>query len=372
MSEVKYWDINPVKSKKCDINIVVGKRSNGKTFGALYEGLQRIASGSMSKNKICLIRRTDADFKSKNGAQTSFNGIVSKGYFNKLFPEWDGITYYAGNFYRTKKVADKNGEIKLKKDIEPICYGFTLNNYERYKSGSFLDADFIVFDEFLTNSGYLTNEFKAWENMLSTIIRDRDNVTIYMLANTVNKYGEYIEKMNLQFIRQMHQGEIRTVKTPKGLKICVEYCETGNATEKSDKYFDFDNHTSRMITKGDWEIQSYPHAPIKWNKEDIYFTYYIEYVENVLEVNMICKGVHRFSFVHPKRGDIKHRDTDYYFSDRVISTVNAHTYINLKYDAMSEYIVADIKNGRMYCSDDDTGDVLRNYILWCKSNLIYG
>ncbi|MBQ2401993.1 MAG: phage DNA encapsidation protein, partial [Lachnospiraceae bacterium] len=40
----------------------------------------------------------------------------------------------------------------------------------------------IVFDEFMTRSGYLNNEFVRFMNLLSTLIRDRENAVVYMLA----------------------------------------------------------------------------------------------------------------------------------------------------------------------------------------------
>ena len=36
-------------------------------------------------------------------------------------------------------------------------------------------------------------------NVLSTIIRDRENIKIFMLGNTVNKYCPYFDEMGLTF-----------------------------------------------------------------------------------------------------------------------------------------------------------------------------
>ena len=55
----------------------------------------------------------------------------------------------------------------------------------------------ILFDEFITKGMYLTDEFMAFMNTLSTIIRQRDNVKIFMCGNTVNKFNPYFEEMGL-------------------------------------------------------------------------------------------------------------------------------------------------------------------------------
>ena len=55
----------------------------------------------------------------------------------------------------------------------------------------------ILFDEFITRSMYLPDEFVIFTNVLSTIIRDRNNVKIFMCGNTVNKYCPYYKEMGL-------------------------------------------------------------------------------------------------------------------------------------------------------------------------------
>jgi hypothetical protein len=40
-------------------------------------------------------------------------------------------------------------------------------------------------------------------------VRDRDDVVIYMLANTVNKYCPYFSEMGLGDVDKIPQGELR-------------------------------------------------------------------------------------------------------------------------------------------------------------------
>ena len=77
---------------------------------------------------------------------------------------------------------------------------------EHYKSNSYLDIRTVVLDEFISRN-YLPDEFIIFQNLLSTIIRDRDDVIILMLGNTINKYCPYFGEMGLDKVKTMRQGE---------------------------------------------------------------------------------------------------------------------------------------------------------------------
>ena len=92
----------------------------------------------------------------------------------------------------------------------------------------------ILFDEFITRQFYIANEFIKFQNLLSSIIRDRPNVQIYMLANTVSKHCPYFRDMGLYRISQQEQGTIDVYTMGKsGTKIAVEgRIQTGSYTNK--------------------------------------------------------------------------------------------------------------------------------------------
>ena len=61
-------------------------------------------------------------------------------------------------------------------------------------------------------------------NVLSTIIRHRNDVKIFMLANTVNKYCPYFKEMGLKHITEMKQGSIDIYTYGSSdLRVAVEY-----------------------------------------------------------------------------------------------------------------------------------------------------
>jgi len=131
----------------------------------------------------------------------------------------------------------------------------------------------------MTRSGYLSDEFVKFCNLLSSLIRDRKNVVIYMLANSVNKYCPYFQEMGLQDVDKMKQGEIRVYTySSSDLTVAVEYCAQVEATKKTgSKYFAFENAQLAMITSGAWEIKNYPRCPYPLYPDDIWKVFYVNF-----------------------------------------------------------------------------------------------
>ena len=144
-----------------------------------------------SGEQFAIVRRWGEDFKGKRG-QSIFNGIVENKEISKLTNDtWNGVYYYASRWYLCRF---ENGQ---KKEVceEPFAYGFSVASMEHDKSTAFPKITTIIFDEFISRTGYLPDEFILFMNVCSTIIRDRNNVKIFMLGNTVNKYCPYFAEM---------------------------------------------------------------------------------------------------------------------------------------------------------------------------------
>ena len=279
----EHYDINPILNEKAHYNLIIGERSNGKTYGTLMLALQRyVKSGQES----AYIRRMQEDFIGKRGAGL-FQPLVINGEITKLTNgQWEDVYYYASRWYLCKYVESSKG-LERVTDNRPFMYGFALSQMEHEKGTGYPNVTTIIFDEFITRTAYLRDEFVMFMNTLSTIIRSRDNVQIFMLANTVNKYCPYFDEMGLRHVRDMKQGEIDVYQlkhvSGKVLRVAVEYCKPFEKGKKSDFYFAFDNQKLEMITSGIWEIDIYPHCPYKYKPKDVKFTYFIEFDANLLQ-----------------------------------------------------------------------------------------
>jgi hypothetical protein len=366
-----FYSPKDILSKHAHYNMIYGERSNGKSFSVEEIGLTNyIKTGK----QMAIIRRYDTDFTNKSGIQTTFNHFIYNKYrgnivYNLTNGEWSDIVYYAGSWYLSK-FNDKNMRIK---DTRPFCYGFSLSGMEHNKSTSYPDITTILFDEFLTRMGYLQDEFILFQNVLSTIIRERTDVTIFMCGNTVNKYCPYFKEMGLDGVADMKLGEIRVYEfaTYKGetLKVAVEYAKNANEEGKaSDIYFAFKNPKLKMITGGMWEVAIYPHCPIKFTRDDIQFTYFIVWEEKILQCEVVQVLDLIFTYIHIKTTPLKNEEEDLIFSLEYSTRLNRRRRIDKPIDDLGKRIYWFFKTERVFYQDNEVGEMVRNYLMWCEKD----
>lgn len=338
-----------------------GERSNGKTYSALKYAIERYFKHG---EQFAYVRRFGEDIKRKN-LQTLLAAHVEHGMISDLSGgTFSLVDYTAGRF-----VAFEYDPIsgKMDKDYQPMGFAFDLNSMEHHKSTSFPKVTTVIFDEFLSRQGYLANEFVLFMNTLSTIIRDRVNVKIFMIGNTVNKFCPYFSEMGLTHIKDQKPGttDLYTY-ADTGLSIVVEYCDpmAKRGGKHSDVYFAFDNPQLKMITSGSWEIAIYPHLTEKYKPKDVIRSFFIEFDDQLLHGELISTESKYFIFMHPKTTPIKNEEEDIIYTNRPNERWNYRVGIANQTDSLSHIITHLIKTNRVFYSDNETGEVLRNYLMW--------
>ena len=359
----KFYSLDRILSFGCIYNMIIGERSNGKTFAVHEYMLKRF----YEKHECgAIIRRWEEDFKGRNG-QATFDGIVSAGLVSKITNgQWESIKYHSGCWYLAKFDEKLNKLVTME---NPFCYGFALTMGEHYKSTSYTSITTILFDEFLTRKAYIPDEFISFQNILSTIIRQRDNVKIFMLGNTVNKYSPYFEEMGVkQHISKMKQGDIELVKYGEsGLSMAIEYCKSNKEGKLSDKYFAFDNPKLQMITNGSWEMSIYPHLPCEYKRADVKFEYFIEFNDEILHCEIINKGKGKiFTYVHRKTTPVK-GEKDIVYSTKYSESPYRFRKINKPKTNIEKIIYSFYLKDRVFYQSNEVGEVMRNYLEWCNS-----
>ena len=254
-----------------------------------------------------------------------------------------------------------------------MCYAFALTMGEHEKSTSYNRVKNILFDEFLTRQVYLPDEFSLYMNLLSTIIRDRSDVTIFMLGNTVNKYCPYFTEMNLKGVAKQKQGtiDIYTYVNNPELKVAVEYCGEGMSKETrhaSDKYFGFDNPKLNMITTGAWEIAVYPRLPQKYKSTDVKLRYYIQFDGNTLQCEIVHVDDLWFTFIHRWTRDIEPNQLVY--QTGFDARLNVNRKITKPKTRVEKFIVWFYQTDKVFYADNETGEIVRNYLIWCQTEKI--
>lgn len=362
---IKFYSLKNLLEKHADYNIIFGERSNGKTYAVLEYGLKRFIQ---TGEQMAYVRRWREDLRGKRSenlfANHVNNGLVEKltdGKFNEIF-------YLGGKWF----LSFYNSETgKRTPDPTPFCFGFCLSEQEHEKSSSYPNVTTVVFDEFLTRRYYLPDEFMLFMNLLSTIIRQRDNVKVFMLGNTVNKYCPYFTEMGLKQIPYMEQGTIDIYRFGEhGAVVAVEYTATIVKQKASNKYFCFDNQNLQMITGGKWELAVYPHLPIKYRPEDVVFTYYIVFGDVTLQAEIISVGNNNFTFIHAKTTPIKDEDNSLIYSLEMNGKPNYKRRLISSASEIERNVTRYFAMEKVFYQNNEIGEIVRNYIITsAKSNI---
>ena len=363
----KYYSLKQILSKNAQYNIIIGERSNGKTYACLEYGLRQYFK---TGKQFAIIRRFREDFIGRRGA-SMFDAHVTNGLISKLSGgKWTGVYYYSQRWYLIKY--DDKGT-RIKEEI-PFCYGFTLTTSEHDKGNSYPNITTIVFDEFITRSVYLGEEFTLFTNLISTIIRQRTDVKIFMLGNTVNKYAcPYVDEMGLKHFKNMKQGDIDLYKYGESdLLVAVEYCKPNKEGKPNNYYFAFDNPKLSMITGGAWEIDVYPHLPVKYKPKDVALYFYIMYSNEILCGEIIIQDDYSFLFIRPQTKELSEKELteNIIFSTEYNPAPNYHRRITEPRNPITKRIAEYIYTDKVFYANNECGEILRNYLMWCtKSEL---
>ncbi len=365
MPKEKFYRLDNILSHNADYNIIYGERSNGKTTAVLEYAIDDYLNSGYS-NQLAIVRRWEEDFKGKNGQQM-FQSIVSLGWIEKKTKgRYNSVYYYSQRWFLCTYNALGD---KIAQADQPFAMGFSIGSEEHYKSTSYPNIKTILFDEFITRQYYLPEEFVKFQNLLSTIIRLRNDVKIFMCGNTINKYCPYFAEMGLTGVKKQEKGTVDLYTYgDSGLRVAVEFSDFKAAKKASNKYFAFDNPKLQMITHGGWEIDIYPHLPEKYAPKDVVYFFYIVFDEDKLQGNIICKGNETFLYIHRKTTPIKDDNTQLVYQQQPDYRRNYRVSILKPYTKVDKYIADLFVRKKVFYQDNEVGEIVNNYIKWCKTN----
>ena len=358
----EFYSLDPIhkKGKDCKYYMIFGQRSNGKTYSVEKKILTDYIK---TRKQGAILRRMGEDFKGKRG-QSMFADFIPD------IDEWTGSRYNSIRYFGRKWFLikyDESGKIESQ-DPDPFCYGFAISEQEHDKSTSYPRINTVLFDEFISRTSYLPDEFVLFMNSLSTIIRNRDTVKIYMLGNTVNKFCPYFKEMGIKHAKDMNKGDIDIYTYGNSsLRVAVEYADAAPATRKSADYFAFDNPKLNMITGGDWELDIYPHAPCRFRGNDIKYRFFLEWDDSIFEGDIVKKDKMKFLFFHEKTTPIKYPDKDLIFSPEYSAKPNRFRSIRKNYNPLVHKIGLMFSADRVFYQNNDVGDQIKNYLTFCDT-----
>lgn len=369
----KYFDIRSVLKEVPDANYYLfqGERSNGKTYSALSYALDRFVEAG---EQFVYVRRHSESVSSRY-MRLLFNGNEQTGDLHNHLKKvgYEGIEFYSSVFWAL--VTNERGK---KERVKPVGYTMSINTWETAKGGSLPDVTTIIFDEYLTRKYYLPNEPILFENLVSSIVRQRNNVKVIMLANTVSWSCPYYTEWGLNHVRDMRQGTFDTYQTGDGKrKIVVCYTEH-SGPKASDVYFNYDNARSRMITDGVWETAMYPRIPETLDGWTYGQPSYIQSIDgwsvklqpaqtpDGLPVLLVFENGRTLVTNEPPYIDIRYKDRIVY-TDVFYPCANVKHSMTKHNDNYTKFILSCLKQGRVFYQNNTVGENVRNYLKWSTS-----
>ena len=357
----KFYTLDNILKKDCTYNVIFGERSNGKTYSVLLYSLKEWINNG---GQLAIVRRWKEDITGRRAAEI-FSSLNDNNEIQKLSKGlYKGITYWGGKFYACNY--DENRKA-IYNDDDCIAYVFSLSDMEHNKSISYPKITTILFDEFMTKYIYLNDEFILFMNTVSTIIRHRTNVKIFMCGNTVNKYCPYFSEMGLTHILEQKQGTIDVYTYGNSdLKVAVEYCANNKTEKKNNFYFAFNNPKLHMITGGSWELDIYPHLPIKYKDKDIEFIYFIQFNGYTYQCEIVSLNGEMFTYIHIKTSEIKDFNKDLIYTLEFNYQLNYNRNIYKPISKLQEKILWFFKTDRVFYQNNEVGDSINNYLKICN------
>ena len=168
MKENIYYNYDRIISYNALLNMIIGPRGIGKSFGATdFVTNQFIKKG----DEFVYLRRYKTELS--RGVKNFFSALIHEEKYPEHKLETKGLTFLI--------------------DDEVAGYGMTLSTAQQLKSSNFPKVKTIIFDEFLIEPGqghYLKNEVFAFLGLIETIARTRD-IRVFMLGNSVTEINPY-------------------------------------------------------------------------------------------------------------------------------------------------------------------------------------
>lgn len=182
MKDSIFYSYEKVLSYGAILNIIIGERGVGKTYGSKVYVIKRFLK---KHKKFVYLRRYESDLEASVG-----NNIEEK-FFEQVHKEFPNSEF---KIVKHKKVRS------LIIDGQVCGYAMPLSASASLKSSTYEDVDTIIYDEFQLKNGsgqhYLRNEPEIILDMIETIGRLR-KIKVFLLGNAISSTSPIMNYFNL-------------------------------------------------------------------------------------------------------------------------------------------------------------------------------
>lgn len=223
---MKYYDFSRIWKLHPDYGVVVGGRSNGKSYATGEQWIENyLESGSQFIRVVRYIFDIQGRYVADYFSQSLLDKVKEK--YNKEI-WYEAPIYWINDIGAPKKTADVLGQV------------LALSNEQKYKSNQYDRVTVIDVEEFalIDPTLYLNNEIEKFQSLLSTIVRSRNNVTVWFVGNTISKYNPYFKMLNINIDKlKLKPGDLRIVEQPdmgydEKPTVAIEFAEMAYETSR--------------------------------------------------------------------------------------------------------------------------------------------
>lgn len=384
--DIKWYRLDNILKYEAQYYIIFGERSNGKSF-AVDEYI--IDKYFKEGKQFAFVKRFEDDVKAKYMSQIFDKKLLD--YIEKEYGHY--VKFYQGKWL----VYPVESDGKLS-DCKVFGFAFSLNSVNRTKTTQYPEVDTILFEEFMSiDCTYLNDELNLFLNLVSTIVRYRHNVKIFMLANAISKYSPYSQALNLR-LHRIKKGEIitRTYTDKQGFKtkFVIERSENVNVFDNSENkekvvYNIFGNAgVGKMITTGDFETHSYQRRvgnvtfeELREDPKDVIIgkknrtPFVIRYEDYYYRIYILLGDKNILAFREIEEDSINKNNTlyiinGYLYKEGIVNINNLALYDDVKINGLINLIVASMRQKDFITMTDDDGENVTNAFRLSGINLI--
>ena len=369
MAKNKYWTSDRIRAEGCPISIIFSLRSAGKSFDIFKNAVTNYWD-SDGQRQSALIRRCEEDISHGRAAEMGNTLVCDGNGVNQVSKitggQWTTIFYRSRRWYLARWDEEINKRIV---DERPFMFCFLLTEAESDKGASFPNVDEIHFDEFIAMGAYLRNEYMLFNNTLSTIVRNRGNVRVFLYGNSISMYNvPYFDEMGLTNIKNMKPGDLDVYRYGDSeTRVAVEYARVDRASKPaSNKFFAFDNPQLKMITGGDsggeWSIPSHPHLPHPYDSRDVLFSFYILFAGDTIRGDVIGDDSGVYIYMVGRVPEVPRPEEDLIYTSEPSA---ARNYARSVYETRGRaraLIAMLFREKRVFYADNPLGEEVASYL----------
>lgn len=316
---IKKYNIDRINNTNSIINLIMGARSDGKSYQAKNKLM--VEHFIKTKQKFGLIRRYKDEITNNKIVQYFSDVDVEKLTNNK----YNCITLYRREIF----LSLQDEQFKIVRG-EKIGYVFVLSQEQTYAGINILDIDNLVYEEFFSRSAYLINESDKIMNLYNTIDRKRNKVRLWLLGNTISRTNPVLKDWGLfDIIKNMQQGELKLKELVvqsdeedlQKFTLAIEYCKsTGEHT------FNLSNN-SDMINTGAWQASPEPHLRCSHKSYKLEMRVIFVYKKFYFIGELLTKKNELAWFIYPKYSGVKENNKAIIFTDEPNACINVQSNI---------------------------------------------